>query len=296
MSDRILALRLFKRVARTGSLSACARERGLTRQAAAQILTTLQTEVGALLLTRSNRATILTDAGRDYLARITPILDAIDEGDHAIAALGDMRGILRVGVPASFAAREIVPRLPAFLARHPGLHIDLVLTDHLQHLITEAIDVALRFGALADSTAIARLIGTPRRLIAASPDYLARYGMPLAPTDLMRHALIQSGDESGAATWVFHRADARVPVTVAAKVTVGTHDAAAAAAMAGMGIFASNTWGCGTELDHGALVELLPDWQMGTQLAHAVFAPGRPAKRAARAFIDYLGEELHSLA
>jgi DNA-binding transcriptional LysR family regulator len=175
MSDRLEALRLFSRVARTGSFSAAGRELGLSQPSVSRIVADLEREVGAALLTRTTRAVTLTEAGSDYLARIEPILSALEEADHAARGTGELRGVLRVAVSSSFAVREVIPRLPAFLAPHPALRVDLLMNDQRQDLLGEGIDVALRFGALADSTAIARRLGTaraywwPRPLILRKP-------------------------------------------------------------------------------------------------------------------------------
>ncbi|NVH05530.1 LysR family transcriptional regulator, partial [Escherichia coli] len=119
MSDRLHALRLFVRVARAGSFSVAGRALQLSQPSVSRIIAGLEAEVGAALLTRTTRAVTLTEAGADYIARIEPILAALEEADHAARGTGELRGMLRVGVAASFAVREIIPRLPAFMAMHP---------------------------------------------------------------------------------------------------------------------------------------------------------------------------------
>src|ERR1700749_3806885 len=115
MSDRLHALRLFVRVARTGSFSRAGRELGLSQPSASRIVAALEREVGAALLTRTTRALTLTEAGADYLARVEPILAALEEADHAARGTGELRGTLRIGISSSFATREVIPRLGAFL-------------------------------------------------------------------------------------------------------------------------------------------------------------------------------------
>jgi DNA-binding transcriptional LysR family regulator len=154
MNDRLFALRLFARVARTGSFSRAGREFGLSQPSASRIIAALERDVGAVLLMRTTRAVTLTEAGTDYLARIEPLLAELEEADHAARGTGEIRGLLRVGLSSSFAVREVIPRLPGFMDRHPALRIDLLMSDQHQDLLSEGVDVALRFGPLKDSNAV----------------------------------------------------------------------------------------------------------------------------------------------
>src|SRR5690348_11879485 len=129
MSDRLAALRLFTRVARRGSFSAAARELGLSQPSASRTIAELEREVGAALLVRTTRAVALTDAGEDYLARIEPILAALDEADHGARGGGELRGVLRVAASSSFTTRVVIPVLPSFVATHPKLRVELRLSD-----------------------------------------------------------------------------------------------------------------------------------------------------------------------
>src|SRR2546426_8242830 len=156
MNDRMAALRLFVRVARTGSFSRAGRELGVSQPSTSRIIAALERDVGTALLTRTTRAVVLTEAGSEYLARIEPILDALEEANQAARGTREVRGVLRVGLPTSIAIREVIPRLPGFLDQHPAPRTDLVMDDRRQDLLREGVDVALRFGVLADSSATAR--------------------------------------------------------------------------------------------------------------------------------------------
>src|SRR5688572_24859466 len=190
MSDRLSALRLFARIARTGSFSRAGRELGLSQPSASRIAAALEREVGAALMTRTTRGLTLTEAGADYLARIEPILAALEEADHAARGTGELRGILRVALTLAFGVREVIPVLPPFMQLHPALRINLLMNDRNQDLVAEGIDVALRFGGLEDSTATARRLGASPRLLVASPSYLARAGSPDTPESLANHEVI----------------------------------------------------------------------------------------------------------
>ena len=292
MSDRLFALRLFTRVARTGSFSRAARELGLSQPSASRIVAELEREVGAALMTRTTRGLILTEAGSDYLARIEPILAALEEADHAARGTGELRGSLRVAVTLGWGVREVIPLLPAFMRLHPALHIDLLMDDRHQDLVTEGVDVALRFGVLADSSATARYLGATPLLLVASPDYLARAGLPDTPESLANHEVIYGPLGIGLETCTFHRDGRTTSVRVEGRLTTSVNMAATAAAVAGLGIASVALWNCRAELASGALVKVLIDWQMEPLQLHAVFAAGRAAKSSARAFADYLATAL----
>ena len=141
-------------------------------------------------MTRTTRGLTLTEAGADYLARIEPILVALEEADHAARGTGELRGRLRIASSLSFGAREVIPLLPAFMQLHPALRIDLLMNDRHEDLVAEGVDVALRFGTLTDSSATARRLGASPRLLVASPAYLSRAGSPDTPESLANHEVI----------------------------------------------------------------------------------------------------------
>ena len=288
MSDRISTLRLFCRVARTGSFTAAGKEVDLSQPSVSRIISKLEKDLGAALFVRSTHAVKLTEAGADYLARIDPILSALEEANHLVRGDGTLQGRLRVGAATSFAVREIIPRLPDFLTQHPGLRVDLVLTDSRQDLIDQAIDVALRFGSLSDSTMVARRLGVTPRLIAASPAYLANAGTPQIPADLAEHQVIIGPSSMGSTGWRFKKDGKTLSVRVEGQLMVTVNEAATAAALAGMGIISTAFWGCRAELESGELVQILADWEIGTVEVNALLAGGRSAKPSARAFADYL--------
>ena len=288
MNDKLLALRLFSRVARTGSFSAAARELDLSQPSVSRIVAALEKDVGAALVTRTTRAVKLTDTGNDYLTRVEAILASLEEADHVARGSRELRGSLRVALPSSFGVREIVPVLPGFLARHPALNVQLLMSDQRQDTLKEGVDVALRLGELADSSATARLIGRTQRVIAASPAYLKAKGKPKMPADLATHTAIVGPAGTSPGGWTFQKDGRSVSIRVASRMSVSVNEAAVAAAVAGMGIVTTALWGCRAELASGALIQLLPDWTMGEVEVHGMFTPGRAPKPAARALVDYL--------
>src|SRR6201991_95000 len=178
MNDRLLALRLFVRLAHSGSFSKAGKDVGLSQPSASRLIASFEKEVGARLFERSTRAVSLTDAGADYLARIEPALATIEEANLSARGKGALSGSLRIGVSPTVAIREIVPRLPAFLSKHPALRIDLAADDGRLDPIRERIDVANRLGKLTDAATPANSIpiGSNPLLLAAAPAYLKRAG------------------------------------------------------------------------------------------------------------------------
>ncbi len=288
MNDRISSLRLFVRVARTGSFTAAGKESGLSQPSVSRIISKLEADLGAVLFVRSTHAMKLTDAGIEYLARVDPILSSLEEADHLVRGDGELRGRLRVGAATSFAVRELIPRMPAFLREHPGLHMDLVLTDSRQELIEEAIDVVFRFGALPDSTMIARKLCDTPRIIVASPSYLQRVEAPRTPADLVNHEVVLGPASAIPAGWRFEKDGKSTSVRVESQLNITVNEGTTAAAVAGLGIVSTAEIACRAELESGALVQLLEDWEMGTIETNAVLPGAGQAKASARAFADFL--------
>jgi DNA-binding transcriptional LysR family regulator len=288
MNDRFTAMQLFVRVARHGSFSAAAREMGMTQPTASRIVSALEEQVGVVLLTRSTRAVILTEAGADYLARSEMILAALDEADHAARGTGELRGTLRVATSPTFASRFIMPRLARFTDQHPKLRIEFALNDAKHDLIGDSVDVAVRIGSLSDSTAVARKIGTVSRVIVASPSYLAKAGTPLTPSDLADHALIIGPAGRSSEGWSFQKNGKTKSVRIQGRFIFNATEAANAAALAGLGICSAGERSVQAELQSGTLVRLLPDWDMGSSDINVILPAGRAAKASARAFADFI--------
>lgn len=290
MSDRLDALRLFMRVARLGSFSAAGREVGVPQSTVSRTIATLEREIGASLLVRTTRAVTVTDAGADFLVRIEPILADLDKAEHAARHSDELRGTLRVGIGTSLAARMVIPHLKPFLDRHPALHVDLLLDDEKQDLVKEGVDVAFRFGALADSVATTRKLVTWPRALAAAPSYLETAPPLNVPTDLAAHAIIVG--PQGVGDWTFRKGGTTASVRLEGRLRIAVLQGAYLAAVEGMGIVLATLPAIRRELESGALVHILPEWDLGCVDIHAVFTNGRAAKPSARALVAYFAEIL----
>ncbi|WP_027796651.1 LysR family transcriptional regulator [Paraburkholderia acidipaludis] len=293
MND-ILSLKLYTRVARLGSFSAAAREVGLSQPQVSRLIADMESELGVRLLSRTTRAVVPTEAGADFLARVEPILVALEEAEHSVREGTDLRGILRMSMPTSVGIREVIPRLQPFAEKHPELRIELTLGDQRQDLIRDAVDVAIRLGRLVDSTATARRITNIRRVVVAAPAYLERRGTPLVPADLSVHRIVGGPASAVPTAWKFAKEGQEITMDLEAHLWTDENEGAVAAAAAGFGITSTSEWACRRELEEGTLVRVLEDWQTADIPVHAYFPLGRATRAAGRAVIEHLVNSFQS--
>jgi DNA-binding transcriptional LysR family regulator len=286
----VFTLTIFSRVARLQSFSAAARELSISQSQASRAVTDLEAEVGALLLARTTRAVVPTEAGVEYLTRVEAILDQLDEAEQSVRQ-DELRGTLRVSMPTSAGVRDIIARLPRFTEHHPGLHLQILLDDRRSDLVRDAVDVAIRVGTLVDSNATALLLTTYPRLIVAAPAYLDKAGVPKKPEDLSGHRIVHGPASAVDNAWTFSRNGRTVDVPVEPNVSFNDNEGAVAGAAAGLGITSIGYWTCRREIGDGTLVQILKDWEMAETRVHAYFPLGRATRTAARAFIDFLSSE-----
>ncbi len=277
----------FVRVVETGSFSAAARQLNVGQPAISKTIAQLEDRLQVRLLVRSTHSLSPTDAGVRFYERARLAIQEVDEAElEARAAGASLSGRLRVSAATTFARLMIMPRLPEFLAQHPSLDMDVILDDRIIDLVTESIDIALRLGTLADSTAVARKIASGRRSVVATPSYLAHAGMPRLPADLVHHhALIYSqlGDN-----WRFRQGDAEASVTVRGRLRVSAAEGIRAAVLADMGLAVTSDWMFAPELASGAVLRVLPDWTLPPIDLWAIFPTGRLASAKARAFAEFV--------
>ena len=288
----ILSLKLYSRVAHLRSFSAAAREFGLAQSQVSRMVADLEAGLGAKLLTRSTRAVVLTEAGTEFLTRMEPILAALEDAENSVRESGELRGLLRVGMTTTMGLRVVMPRLSPFTERHPNLHVELLLDDRWQDMVHEAVDVGLRVGNLPDASGTSKFITTIPRVIVGSPAYFDRAGMPLAPDDLLQHRIVGGPAATRAASWQFERDGKEVNIELHPNISTNSIAGAIACATGGLGITSAPLWGCQDELDRGSLVPILADWKTTGLPVHAYFPLGRSARKVARAFVEFITEEL----
>jgi DNA-binding transcriptional LysR family regulator len=290
----ILSLRLYTRVARLGSFSAAAREAGLVQSQVSRLIADLETSLGAKLLSRTTRAVVPTEAGLEFLARIEPVVAAIDDAANSVRESGALQGMLRIAMPTTMGIRMVLPRLSHFADQHPQLRIEVMLDDRWQDMVREAVDVGIRVGALPDAAGTARLITSMQRVVVASPAYLARAGTPREPADLSSHRIVGGPASASASAWQFERAGRKVSVALRPHVVVNDNSGAVAAATGGLGITSTTSWACQQELASGVLVRLLRDWKTVDIPVNAYFPMGRSTRMAARAFVEFITNALRA--
>jgi len=182
----------------------------------------------------------------------------------------------------------VIPNLPAFLAEHPALDIDLVLDDRNVDLVNEGIDVALRVGAMPDSNMTARRIAEGRSVVVATPAYLQRWGTPTSPGDLSSHQAIIYTRGSGGESWKFRKGAAEVSVVLQGRLKVTASEGLREAVNCGMGLAVSMEWNFSPELRSGKVVAILQDWTLPSTNLSAVYPTGRLASTKARAFVSFV--------
>ena len=288
--DNQSEMAVFVRVVEAGNFSAAAREMNLTPSAVSKLIGRLEERLGARLLNRTTRHVSLTEEGRAFHQRCTPILDAIDEAERAVAELhGEPRGLLKVNVSTAFGRYHIEPLIPGFLARYPDLRLELTLSESIVNLIEEEVDVAVRIGQLPDSSLIARKLGTARRIVVASPAYLERHGTPQTPDDLKDHNCLSLSKATSLNQWEFKGPGAPRRIDVGGNFEANSGIALHRAAVAGMGLIRAGNFTVAADISTGRLVPVLADHELPPETnIYAVYPHNRHLSPKVRAFVDML--------
>jgi DNA-binding transcriptional LysR family regulator len=235
----------------------------------------------------------MTDAGQRFYEHAKRVIQEADDAEQVVRHASDsLSGNLRVSAAVTFACLHVLPSLDAFLSRHPKLEIDLKLDDRIIDLLEEGMDVALRMGALTDSSMTARRIGRSPRLVVGTPDYFSRAGVPTTPAELDRHQAIVYSQGGGGETWTFRQNDSDVDVTVSGRVRVSAAEGMRTAVLNGMGLAIASRWMFSPELASGEVEAVLTDWTLPAVDLWAVFPSGRLVTAKARAFVEFVEEAL----
>lgn len=281
-------LNLFARIARLGSISAAARDLGVSPASASARLAALEKRLGARLVHRTTRQATLTEDGLALLPHAEHVVLAMESARAAVGRGHAVpRGTLRMAAPASFARMHIVPCLPDFCARYPELAIDLRVSDTVVDLVEGAFDLAIRYADISDSSFVARRLAPDRRALIASPDYLDRRGRPNTPDDLAEHACLVVGTLE---LWTFRGKNGeRIERRITPGLRINSGEAVRDAACAGLGVALMATWCAADELRSGALVPVLSDYPLlSTQSLWALYPSSRELAPKVRVMIDWL--------
>ena len=284
----------FVRTVDLGSFAAVGIEIGLTPSGVSRIVTRLEDRLGVKLIHRTTRRLALTPEGETFLAHARGILSAVEVAHAAVASThGRARGHVRLNSGTAFAKHRLARLLPDFIAQYPDITIDLSVSDQRIDPISERVDVTIRVGPLADSELIAVRLGEVRRVIAASPHYLAVHGTPHKPADLLRHNCLLLSGFSRLSQWPLFENGKRVLVAAKGNVTSDSAELLLDLALAGTGILRLGDFLGESALTQGQLIPLLADCQDDDpQPITALLLPDRQSIPRVRALVDYLKARL----
>ena len=288
--DRTAEMTAFVRAVETGGFSAAARQMGLTPSALSKLVTRLEDRLGARLLTRSTRRLQLTAEGETFYNRARPILTAIDEAESEVAEAGSHpRGVLRLHCGSAFGMHQLTPAIPRFLEQFTDIELDITINDQPPALTDERFDLAIRIGALEDSSVVARRICNLQRVICAAPSYLERAGTPRTPDDLQQHNCLWITSLPALRRWPFDTDDGIRVVHIGGNVVANNAETVLQLAVAGVGITRLTDVIVGEAIRRGALIPILGEWHHVEPVPLFVTYPsGRHLAPKVRVMVDFL--------
>lgn len=282
-------LEVFVRVIAAGSMSTAARDLGLSPAVVSKRIKRLEDKLGTRLLQRTTRQISLTEAGQGFHERVLTVLGGLEEAEaFASGRSSEVNGTLKISASTSFGRMHVAPHLKPFMEAHPDLAIHLVLSDEFTDIVGGGFDLAIRIAELNDSSLVARRLAPVRRVLCASPDYLADHGTPATLDDLKKHRCLPAHNHE---SWRLEGPNGPVTLRPEGMLITNSSEVIREAVIAGLGIALRSTWDVGAELKSGKLVQVLPQYESSRNVALSAVYPSRqflPAK--VRLFIDYLAE------
>lgn len=289
--DRYAELEAFVRVVEAGSFVAAARRLGVSPPVVTRRVNELENRLGARLLQRTTRRLAITEAGQALHPRAIAALESLERADASVGeADRALRGHLRLSSPTSFGVRLLAPLLCEFRARHPGITLELLLNDRSVNPVAEGFDLVLDDSGHPPAGMVARPVATLRRLLCASPEYLARRGTPEAPRDLADHECIHYRYLESGANWVLHRDGHSARVRISPAFSTDSGHVMLSAALHGSGIAILPSFLAQEALDGERLRIVLPDWRAADIALLAIYAHRAYLPARVRALIDLLSE------
>jgi DNA-binding transcriptional LysR family regulator len=284
--DRLDELAIFVAVVEAGSLIGASRRLRRSPPVVTRALRALEDRIAVRLVERTTRRLAPTEAGNALAERARALLADYDAVLDGIAA-APVRGVLRITAPVQFGRRHVSPVVSAFLNEYPDVQVELTLNDRNLDLIEERLDVAVRIGALADSTLVARQVGHVRRVVVASPEYLAWRGVPRTPSDLATHDTIFGMARSAAREWRFVPSQRGAVVRLSPRLLVDDVEAQIQAALAGRGVARALSYQVAAELAAGTLVRILQEFEPEPLPVQLVTSSRSHLSPKTKAFLDY---------
>lgn len=289
--DRFNNMTVFVAVVNEQGFTAAAEKLGLSRAQVSKLVMQLESHLGTRLLNRTTRRISLTETGRIYYERCKLILDDIEEVE-SIASQQTIKpsGKLSLSVPTSFGILHLNEAIPHYLKQYPDVQISVKLADRFVDVVSEGFDLVIRIAELGDSSLIARKLAPCQLALCASPDYLAKHGVPERPQDLINHQCLMYSNHSKPDTWVLHGANGSESIKVNGPVTADNGDMLKSFAVSGLGIAFLPTFIVASDLQDGRLQEILPDFSRSEISIYAVFPSRRYLSAKVRTFVDFLSE------
>ncbi|MBX2870156.1 MAG: LysR family transcriptional regulator [Acidiferrobacterales bacterium] len=282
-------LNLFARLAVTKNISLAGKELGLSPAVASAHIHKLEQGLGVRLVHRTTRRVALTEEGEAFLPHALEIISSVEVARSSVGAgSSSPAGKLRVTAPASFGRMHLVPGLSAFLAAYPDLSVEFIFSDSIVDLVEGGFDIAIRNAELKDSTLIARKLAVDRRIICASPGYIAQFGQPQTPSQLKQHCCVNL---MGLENWVFETTDGKQAIKTKGRFRTDNGEAVRDACVDGVGITMISTWSAYEHLRRGELVQVLKQYPLVSNTGiWAVYPSSRLLAPKVRAFIDHFAE------
>jgi len=293
--DRLRELETLVAVAEEESFARAARALGASPPAVTRVIAALESRLGVQLFTRTTRSVQLTEAGTRFLERTRQILSDIGTAEQEVAGLTETpKGRLRITSSVTFGRLAIAPLLSGFMEAYPDITPSVIMADRIVNLVDEGIDIAVRIGHLPDSSLIARKVGEVRKLLVASPDYLAKAGNPTRPADLRDHKIIRFTSLMPTNRW--HYMEGGKPGQVSVYPQAEINDATAAITLAehGAGMTLVLSYMVRDQIRNGTLQSVLDHYGVDPLPVHLVYPENRIVTPKVRAFMDYATERLPS--
>lgn len=294
--DRLEAMAVLLAAVEGGSLSAASRRLGTPLATVSRKVSELEAHLNARLITRTNRRIALTDAGRSYVEAVREILGRVEEAERAAA--GEYiapKGELIVAAPVVFGRLHVLPVVLDFLRQHPAIDLRLLLGDRVINLVEDHVDAAIRIATLADSTLIATRLGSIRRSVYASPDYLARRGTPARPEELAAHDCVSFEGLTASGSWNFAEKGRDFAVPLRSRLSVTTAEAAVDAAVAGLGVTRVLSYQAAAARRAGLLLPILEAFELPPWPVNLVHAGRGMMALKLRAFLDFAAPRLRAV-
>ncbi len=290
--DRWAAMEAFVRVVEAGTFVAAADRLGLSTSSLSRLIADLEQHLGARLLNRTTRRLSLTESGQAYYERSVTLLADLAEAEAlAGQSAAHARGTIRLTCSYSMAEQKVAPAIASFVARHPAVKFEVVVSDRVVDLVEEGFDLAIRVGQVGSDRLVARRLGSMRLVLCAAPRYLREHPAPVAPADLARHNALTYAYSASPRLWRFTGADGTVhEVRVAGNLHANSGDALRAAAVEGLGVIYEPDFLLDAAIRAGELVPLLAEYRGGEGDIWAVYPSRRHLSLKVRLFVDHVAE------